>query len=139
MRSRRAVRGTTRQRRAARSIPEHERADRAERARRVGAFVAAFAFHALVTVALARVFAGDSGAPGPVRSIVGLLVGAPWLVWSLRLPWTVRDLFRSAPRSLADAPPADPRAGDPGAGVEVAADVDGAEARDGSGSERRAA
>ena len=122
-----------------RAIPEHERADRTDRAKRVGLFVGALAAHALATVALARVFAGDSDVPWPVQGVVGLLVGAPWLVWTLRLPWTVRDLFRSAPRSLADAPSIDPRADDPGAGVVIAAEVDGAEGRDEPGSGRRAA
>ena len=68
-----------------------ERSDLARKATHVGLFAGAHALHAAATAVLLWTFAGPVDW-WPLQAAIGLVVGAPWLVWLIRLPWTVRDL-----------------------------------------------
>ena len=68
-----------------------ERNDLARKATHVGLFAGAHVLHASATAVLLWTFAGPIDW-WPLKAVIGLVVGAPWLVWLIRLPWTVRDL-----------------------------------------------
>ena len=80
-----------------RTTPGSRSAERAEKATHVGTFVGALAVHALASAVLVWTFGGavDSWL---VKGPIGFVVGAPWLLWLVRMPWAARDLFRALSR-----------------------------------------
>ena len=60
-------------------------------------FVGALVLHVPAGAVLLWTFAGpvDSWL---AKAIVGLVVGAPWLLWLVRMPWAARDLVRALSR-----------------------------------------
>ena len=76
----------------------------AGKAARVGLFVGAQLMHVAATAVLLWTFAGGV-APWPLKALVGLVVGAPWLTWLVRLPWTVRSLVQTLSRRAVPAEP----------------------------------
>ena len=102
-----------------RSLPGPEGNDRVEKATHVAMFVGALVLHGLASAVLLWTFAGpvDSWL---AKAIVGLVVGAPWLLWLVQMPWAARDLVRALSRRTP-APDVDVI----GSGADAAGSLDG--------------
>ena len=107
-----------------RAVSETEGNELLRKATHLGRFVGAHVLHASATAVLLWTFLGPVG-PWPVKAAIGLVVGAPWLVWLVMWPWTVRDLVGAlSRRPVAREAVGDENLAEPArtAGIELEAD-----------------